>query len=91
MAAELRILLPDILRGTDFPVAVPVPPMSIIPLTLVVSLCLVFTFVVFFLRENARRFSSAERDSLLPLADETPRHARATIASTEAVHLSDPR
>ena len=47
--------------------------MSIIPLTLTISLCLVFTFIVFFLRENARRFSSAERDSLLPLADETPR------------------
>jgi len=46
--------------------------MSIIPLTLAVSLCLVFTFVVFFLRENARRFSSAERDSLLPLGEETP-------------------
>jgi hypothetical protein len=47
--------------------------MSVIPLTLTVSLCLVFTFVVFFLRENSRRFSNAERESLLPLADETPR------------------
>jgi hypothetical protein len=48
--------------------------MSVIPLTLSISLCLVFTFVVFFLREQARRpFSSAERESLLPLADETPR------------------
>lgn len=53
--------------------------MSIIPLTLTISLCLVFTFVVFFLREQGRRFSSAERDSLLPLADETPRLAGARI------------
>jgi hypothetical protein len=48
--------------------------MAVVPLTLTISLCLVFTFVVFFLREHARgRFSSAERDSLLPLAEETPR------------------
>ena len=45
--------------------------MSVVPLTLTISLCLVFTFVIFFLREHARgRFSSAERDSLLPLAEE---------------------
>lgn len=50
--------------------------MSVIPLTLSISLCLVFTFVVFFLRDHARHsFSSAERESLLPLADETPRSA----------------
>ena len=48
--------------------------MAVVPLTLTISLCLVFTFVVFFLREHARgRFSSAERDSLLPLAEEMPR------------------
>ena len=48
--------------------------MDVVPLTLAISLCLVFTFVAFFLREHARgRLSSAERDSLLPLADETPR------------------
>jgi hypothetical protein len=52
--------------------------MSVIPLTVTVSLCLVFTFVVFFLRENSRRFSNAERESLLPLADETPRTAGAS-------------
>ena len=54
--------------------------MSVVPLTVVISLCLVFSFVVFFLREHARgRVSSAERDSLLPLAEETARlaHARA--------------
>ena len=45
--------------------------MAVVPLTLTISLCLVFTFVVFFLREHARgRLSSAERDSLLPLADD---------------------
>jgi len=48
--------------------------MDVIPLTLTISLCLVFTFVLFFLREHSRHpFSSAERESLLPLADETPR------------------
>jgi len=52
--------------------------MSVIPLTLTISLCLVFTFVVFFLREQRRRpFSSAEREALLPLAAETPRAASA--------------
>ncbi|MBE34391.1 MAG: hypothetical protein CMI16_02320 [Opitutaceae bacterium] len=50
--------------------------MSVIPLTLTISLCLVFTFIVFFLKETSRRrFSSIERESLLPLAEETPRLA----------------
>lgn len=50
--------------------------MAVVPLTLAISLCLVFTFVAFFLREHARgRLSSVERDSLLPLAEETPRIA----------------
>ena len=50
--------------------------MSVVPLTLTISLCLVFTFVVFFLREHARGpLSSPERDSLLPLAEESPRLA----------------
>lgn len=50
--------------------------MPVVPLTLTISLCLVFTFVVFFLREHARgRITSAERDSLLPLADESRRLA----------------
>lgn len=45
--------------------------MSVVPLTLTISLCLVFTFVIFFLREQMRgNASSAERDSLLPLAEE---------------------
>jgi hypothetical protein len=50
--------------------------MAIVPLTLIVSLTLVFSFVMFFLREHARgRVSSAERDSLLPLAEEDARLA----------------
>ena len=60
--------------------------MAVVPLTLTISLCLVFSFVVFFLREQARgHISSAERDSLLPLADEIPRpaHAQTRPDSTE--------
>ena len=50
--------------------------MSVVPLTLTISLCLAFTFMVFFLREHARGpLSSPERDSLLPLAEESPRLA----------------
>ena len=52
--------------------------MSVVPLTLTISLCLVFTFIVFFLREHARGgIGGADRDSLLPLAEETPRLAAA--------------
>ncbi|HWA08496.1 MAG TPA: hypothetical protein VG838_03430 [Opitutaceae bacterium] len=48
--------------------------MPVIPLTLSISLCLVFTFVVFFLREHAaRRTGGMEHASLLPLAEEIPR------------------
>jgi len=48
--------------------------MAVIPLTLTISLCLVATFVLFFLRESTRRrFSSAESDALLPLAEEGQR------------------
>jgi hypothetical protein len=47
--------------------------MSAIPITLFFSLLLAGTFVVLFARDHRRRrFASAERDSLLPLADETP-------------------
>ncbi len=50
--------------------------MAVVPLTLAISLCLVFSFIVFFLREHARgRLSSAERDSLLPLTEENARPA----------------
>jgi hypothetical protein len=51
--------------------------MTVVPLTLTISLCLVFTFIVFFLREHARgNLSSAERDSLMPLAEEKAVFAR---------------
>ncbi len=47
--------------------------MSVIPLTLTISLCLVFTFIIFFIRETSRRrYSSAERNALLPLEEEIP-------------------
>jgi len=50
--------------------------MSVIPITLFFSLLLAGTFIALFAREHARRrFASAERDSLLPLADETPQLA----------------
>jgi hypothetical protein len=58
--------------------------MAVVPLTLTVSLCLVFTFVVFFLREHSRRrFSSAESDALLPLSDE-----RGHTVSSREIDLS---
>jgi len=50
--------------------------MSVIPITVFCSLGLVAIFVALFWREHRRhRFASAERDSLLPLAEETPRPA----------------
>lgn len=50
--------------------------MAVVPLTIVISLCLVFTFVIFFIREQSvarRQFSSAESEALLPLAEESRR------------------
>ena len=48
--------------------------MSVIPLTIFFSLLLAGLFIVLFAHEQRRRrFTSAERDSLLPLADETSR------------------
>ena len=47
--------------------------MSVLPLTLSIGLCLVFTFVVFIRREQARRsFGNTERDALVRVATETP-------------------
>jgi hypothetical protein len=67
--------------------------MSVVPLTVIISLCLVFSFVIFFLREHARgRVSSAERDSLLPLAEEKPclvRRAAPAVAMNQVT--SPPR
>jgi hypothetical protein len=61
--------------------------MSVVPLTLTISLCLVFTFVFFFLCEHARgRHSCAERDSLLPLAEERPQLAHAPAPLDSAAH-----
>ncbi len=48
--------------------------MSVIPVTIFFSLLLAGLFVVLFAREQRRqRFASSERESLLPLADESPR------------------
>ncbi|HEX2855363.1 MAG TPA: hypothetical protein VHO24_19155 [Opitutaceae bacterium] len=61
--------------------------MPVVPLTLTISLCLVFTFIIFFLREHARgRLGSAERDSLLPLAEENSRLAHVTASHDSASH-----
>ena len=50
--------------------------MSVIPLTVSLSLGLVFIFVALFWREQrGRHRASPERDSLLPLAEEQPRAA----------------
>jgi len=47
----------------------------------------VFTFVLFFLREYSRhRFSSAESEALLPLADETPRVMMSQSQAVEPAH-----
>ena len=61
--------------------------MSVIPLTLTISLCLVFTFVLFFIREQSRQhLGSAESEALLPLADETPRIAVSGAAASAHPH-----
>jgi hypothetical protein len=53
--------------------------MSVIPLTIFFSLLLAGLFIALFVHEQRRRrFASAERDSLLPLADETPHAAQAS-------------
>jgi hypothetical protein len=62
--------------------------MSVIPLTLTISLCLVATFVIFFLREQSRRrFGSAESDALLPLLEEQPQPIRAARVAAENIGL----
>jgi hypothetical protein len=48
--------------------------MAVIPLTLTISLVLALCFLGFFLAEQRRNArGGAERDSLLPLAEETSR------------------
>jgi hypothetical protein len=50
--------------------------MSVIPLTIFFSLLLAGLFIALFVHEQRRRrFTSAEHDSLLPLAEETAREA----------------
>jgi hypothetical protein len=70
----------------------PPSPMTVVPLTLTISLCLVFTFIVFFLREHSRgNLSSAERDSLLPLAEEKAVFARrSSEQSPEVSQVAEP-
>ncbi len=59
--------------------------MDVVPLTLTISLCLVFTFVIFFLREHSRReCSGTESEALLPLADENARPANPAPRTTPA-------
>lgn len=66
--------------------------MSVVPLTVIISLCLVFSFVIFFLREHARgRVSSAERDSLLPLAEENARVAQRVPSAPAASYTAPVR
>src|SRR5689334_8438500 len=76
--AKTRVSCPAIRTPT---LSHPLAAMSVVPLTLTISLCLVFTFVLFFLREHSRhRFSSPECEALLPLADESPRIVTAGAA-----------
>jgi hypothetical protein len=64
--------------------------MSVIPLTIFFSLLLAGLFIALFVHEQRRRrFASAERDSLLPLADETPREAGAAHGDHDHDHAPD--
>jgi hypothetical protein len=59
--------------------------MDIIPLTLIVSLCLTFTFILFFMREQLRpRFPSRDAEALLPLMEETSRAAAPIVVNVAA-------
>jgi hypothetical protein len=64
--------------------------MSVIPLTVFFSLLLAGLFIALFVHEQRRRrFTSAEHDSLLPLAEETPREAGGARASAVAWPMAD--
>lgn len=66
--------------------------MSVIPVTVFFSLLLAGFFVVLFAREQRRhRFASPERESLLPLADETPRSAGANPAAAAGARRPSPQ
>jgi hypothetical protein len=59
--------------------------MSVIPLTIFFSLLLAGLFIALFVHEQRRRrFTSAEHDSLLPLAEETRREAGGAPLSAPA-------
>ena len=59
--------------------------MSVIPLTIFFSLLLAGLFIALFVHEQRRRrFTSAEHDSLLPLAEETSREAGGARAPSRA-------
>jgi ABC-type nickel/cobalt efflux system permease component RcnA len=61
--------------------------MSVIPLTIFFSLLLAGLFIGLFVHEQRRRrFASTERDSLLPLAEET---AHAVLADDDHDHDHD--
>lgn len=49
--------------------------MSVIPLTLIISLCLAFTLVIFILRKNLKRVASTAREPVRQVTDATPRLA----------------
>jgi hypothetical protein len=64
--------------------------MSVIPLTIFFSLILAFLFIALFAREQKRRrFASAERDSLLPLAEEKARPVEPAEAHEHHDHDHD--
>lgn len=66
--------------------------MSVIPITVFLSLILAGLFVGLFAREQSRRrYSSPERESLLPLADESPRVAAPKNSSPLAENFTTPR
>jgi len=59
------------------------PELTVVPLTLTISLSLVASFVIFFIREQRRKgFGGWEGEALLPLAEET-QHAVKRVPSQE--------
>jgi hypothetical protein len=63
--------------------------MSIIPLTVFFSLLLAGLFVVLFLVDrNRSTLGGAERDSLMPLADEGARPAAVKVATSRGAEMA---
>ena len=72
-------------RENPYPRVRHIHAMSVIPITVFLSLLLAGLFVVLFAREQRKRpFASVERESLLPLADESPRAASNAPAPTRS-------